>query len=434
MTRVALGALVAGLAAIAAGCGGADRSACAPIESGGVAKPEALVVTDLALHGPARSQSLQVNDAVRAELKARSFKAGAHTIGLLACDNSTSAAGASDPGRCNANANEYVGDETVLAVLGSPDARCLTAQIPPLNQAPDGAIPLVSPSNMYACLTRGGPGCDLTEPGKYYPSGARTFFRLSGDDVTQAAADAQIARDRGMRRVYVLDDNEAYGVGLAMAFRSAAQKLGLEVVGSGSWRSGAKSYKPLFDRVRSSGADSIFVAGSIDRGGVRLLRAKVAALGPNDGPVRMLATDLFAEGDGLARAGAAARGLLVSMPGEPLSSYPPAARAYARKLRATLPAGQAVDPVALHGAEAARIVLRAIAASDGSRADVVARLSKTHVDDGLIGSFSFDTNGDPVDASGPIAGFTVLRMAQKLEPAGIVEPAPATIRAAAAGT
>ena len=434
MIRAAVAALLVGLATMAAGCGGSDQGACAPIEDGGAGTPDALIVTDLALHGPARTQSLQVNEAVRTELRARGFKAGTHSLGLLACDSSTQASHGSDLGRCGANAHDYADEDTVLAVVGPLDSRCAAVQLPVLNQAEGGGIPLVSPSNTYSCLTRGGPGCDLTEPEKYYPSGTRTYFRLAGDDLVQAAADAELVRDRGMRRIYVLDDNEAYGVGIATAFRSAAKRLGVDVAGSASWNSRAESYGPLFDRIRASGADAIFLAGSIDSDGVRLLRAKVAALGRNDGSVRVLATDLFADTDALAEAGPAARGLLVSVPGEPASAYPPAAKAYATELAASRPPGQAVDPAALHGAVAARLVLDAIAESDGSRAGVLAHLFATHVDDGLIGSFRFDRNGDPADAGGPIVGFTVLQMRQELEPVGVVEPAPTTVRAAAAGT
>jgi branched-chain amino acid transport system substrate-binding protein len=437
MTRgaaAALAVVLAAVAAFAAGCGGSGQSACAPVEYGGAGSPTSVIVTDLALGGPARTQSSQINEAVLAELRARDFKAGTHTIGLLTCDNSSSAAKGSDPKRCSANANAYSGDETILAVVGPLDSRCTAAELSLLNQAPDGPIPLVSPTNAYPCLTRGGPGCDLSEPGRYYPTGARNYLRLAGSDLYQAAADAEIAREQGMKRVYVLDDHEAYGVGLATAFRNAAEHTGVEVVGAESWHSRAKSFAQLLHRIRSSGADAIFLAGSIDNSGARLLREKVAVLGPNDGPVRVLATDLFADAGALAEAGPAARGLLVSVPGVPTSAFPPAGKAYAKTLAADLPSGQAVDPAAIHGAEAARIVLDAIAASDGSRTDVLARLSRTRVRDGLIGSFSFDRNGDPADATGPIVGFTVLRMGQELEPVDVVEPSPATVRAAATGT
>jgi branched-chain amino acid transport system substrate-binding protein len=48
----------------------------------------------------------------------------------------------------------------------------------------------------------------------------------------------------------------------------------------------------------------------------------------------------------------------------------------------------------IHGAQAAQVLLDAIAASDGSRAAVTSRLFRGRVREGLIGSFGFDRNGD----------------------------------------
>ena len=48
-------------------------------------------------------------------------------------------------------------------------------------------------------------------------------------------------------------------------------------------------------------------------------------------------------------------------------------------------AGKAIDPYAIYGAQSAQIVLDAIAASDGSREDVIAKMFETEVEDGLLG-------------------------------------------------
>src|SRR3712207_8938613 len=50
---------------------------------------------------------------------------------------------------------------------------CAAIIIPVLNQAPNGPVGMVSPANTYVCLTEGGPGCEGTEPDKYYPAGSR---------------------------------------------------------------------------------------------------------------------------------------------------------------------------------------------------------------------------------------------------------------------
>lgn len=59
---------------------------------------------------------------------------------------------------------------------------------------------------------------------------------------------------------------------------------------------------------------------------------------------------------------------------------------------ATQPAG--VDTFAIYAAQAAEVLLDAVASSDGSRPSVVEQLFATKVDDGILGSFVFDANGD----------------------------------------
>ncbi len=48
----------------------------------------------------------------------------------------------------------------------------------------------------------------------------------------------------------------------------------------------------------------------------------------------------------------------------------------------------------LHAAQAAEVVLAAIARSDGTRASVLRELQATRVRGGILGTFRFDRNGD----------------------------------------
>jgi hypothetical protein len=48
----------------------------------------------------------------------------------------------------------------------------------------------------------------------------------------------------------------------------------------------------------------------------------------------------------------------------------------------------------VHAAQAAHMMLDAIAASDGSRAQVLEHLFRTPVDDGYVGDFGVDRYGD----------------------------------------
>ena len=59
---------------------------------------------------------------------------------------------------------------SVVGVIGTFNSGCAAIEIPVLNQAPGGGVAMISPANTYVCLTEGGPGCDATEPDKYYPA------------------------------------------------------------------------------------------------------------------------------------------------------------------------------------------------------------------------------------------------------------------------
>ena len=51
-------------------------------------------------------------------------------------------------------------------------------------------------------------------------------------------------------------------------------------------------------------------------------------------------------------------------------------------------------------------MLDAIGGSDGSRGEVITKMFETKVDNGLLGSFTFNENGDPAGASGAVVAIT----------------------------
>ena len=61
--------------------------------------------------------------------------------------------------------------------------------------------------------------------------------------------------------------------------------------------------------------------------------------------------------------------------------------------------GGEVDPYSPTTAQATEVLLDAIAASDGTRASVTEELLKVRVEDGILGSFEFDENGDRTAAA-----------------------------------
>ncbi len=205
---VSIGLLVSALALVAAGCGGDDgggapealpSSSCTAIEYEGEGDPDYILASDFPLQGSSRTQTEQIVAAIRFQLQQQDWKAGDYNIGFQSCDDATAQAGKWDSGKCSANANAYAANDGVIAVIGTFNSGCAQIEIPVLNQAPDGGIPMVSPANTFVCLTASAPSCDSTEPDKYYPSGSRNYLRVVANDAYQGAADAEFAQSRASR-------------------------------------------------------------------------------------------------------------------------------------------------------------------------------------------------------------------------------------------
>jgi ABC-type branched-subunit amino acid transport system substrate-binding protein len=86
--------------------------------------------------------------------------------------------------------------------------------------------------------------------------------------------------------------------------------------------------------------------------------------------------------------------LYVSYYGRPLDRLGPAGRRFVTAFRARYGRAPAAGDV-VAAAQAAEIVIAAIARSNGTRASVVNQLLRTRVVNGELGSFGFDRDGDP---------------------------------------
>ena len=107
--------------------------------------------------------------------------------------------------------------------------------------------------------------------------------------------------------------------------------------------------------------------------------------------------------------------MYMSVAGVPIDAFAGAAQGVHRRALAGPLAGEAIDPYAIYGGQSAQVLLDAIANSDGSRADIIAKMFETEVTDGLLGSFTFNENGDPENAAGAVVGFTMYVATDKLE-------------------
>ena len=450
-----LALLIASLALLAAGCGGDDEdeagdggttteatggggggdieplpsSSCTAIEYEGEGEPDVLIASDFPLQGSSRTQTIQIVEAIRYLLEQSNFKAGEHNVAYQSCDDSTAQAGKWDSGKCSTNAQAYASNEAVIGVIGTFNSGCAAIEIPVLNEAPGGGVAMISPANTYVCLTEGGPGCDATEPDKYYPSGSRNYTRVVAHDAYQGAAVAEFAKEQGVTSMYILNDKEAYGLGVATNVRNALEAVGIEVAGFEAWDPKASSYEALFRKIGGTDADAVFLGGLIDENGAQVIKDKVAVLGPNDGEVKLFAPDGFTTQQTIDEAPEAAPGMFMSVAGVPIDEFKGKGAEFAEAFKPRL-GGKDIDPYAIYGAQAAEIMLDAIAASDGSRADVIAKMFEAEVTDGYLGSFSINENGDPEGAEGAVVGFTIYRATDKLTTVKTISPKEENVEAA----
>ncbi|HEY0318130.1 MAG TPA: branched-chain amino acid ABC transporter substrate-binding protein [Solirubrobacterales bacterium] len=401
-----------------------ESAACGPVQYGGQTAAETLIVSDLPLQGDSRRRSTQMNDAIRLVLEAAGWRAGGRTVAFQACDDSNAKTGLWTKARCQANARAYAATPAVLGVIGTYNSGCAEAMIPILGKAPNGGLQMISPGNTLICLTQSSPSCGKGEPKSLYPN-RRNYARVVPNDAYQGAGLASFAKQQAIHRAYVLyAGKDPTSLGQAKTFRGAAQELGIQVVGFRSWNVKASGYTGLMRTVAGAAPDAILLAGLTESNGARLIKDKVAVLGPNSG-VKLLAPDGFAQQSTIDLAGAASKGMFASVPGQ----VPQNLKGAGKKLVSELQK-QTSGPVELYApyaGQAASVLLDAIDAS-GERTGVIDAVRATEVKNGITGSFGILPSGDP--SIGPI---TVSVARKSFVPFQVVEPGPALVRAARHG-
>jgi branched-chain amino acid transport system substrate-binding protein len=383
---VALATMVSGAIA-RSGATPLPASSCSAIQNG---SGQILVASDLPLEGSGRTQTSQMTRAIKFVFQQHGWKAGKYSLAYQSCDDATAQAGKWDSGKASANANAYAQNSTVGAVIGTFNSGAAEIEIPILNRAPNGPIAMVSPANTYVGLTHPGPGTAAGEPGKYYPTRKRNYARVVAADDYQGAADAVLAKSLGVKKVFILNDKEAYGLGVATNFRNAAVKLGIKVVGFTAWDGKASSYEALAVKVKSSGAQGVFLGGLICENGGKLikdLRAGVAS------SVHLMMPDGFTPVSAtVQQSGTSAEGSTVSVAGLPNTALKGAGKAFVKAF--TKADHRPPDPYSVYAAQAAEVVVAAIKQSNGTRADIAKQLFKINLPASILGHVSFNANGD----------------------------------------
>jgi branched-chain amino acid transport system substrate-binding protein len=387
------------------------NSQCSPVYSAPGARARYLIVSDLPLGGRSilHDSAAQLAQAILFTLRERGFRAGRFTIGYQACDdyNVAYTSPANFWARCAPNARAYAADKSVLGVIGPFNSPCASRQIAIANRAPGGPLAMISPAATSVGLTHRAPGSQPGEPGIYYPSGRRNFVRIVPSDDVQGAADAALARQLGLRRLFVTHDGFRalpYGIGIAKSFAASARRLGLEIVGSGTWPlpqdpKAATANRPAIGAfvrtIARRHPDGVFLGGVEEDPAVPPLIRRLRGAMPH---VQLIAPDAFAFFPQLLRdVGPAVEGMVVSQPVIAPSLLHGPGHRFAAEFGKQI--GGTFYPWTAYGAQAADVLLDAIARSAGTRPSVTRALFRTRVRNGLVGSFSFTPTGDTTAGS-----------------------------------
>ncbi len=395
------------LLAILAACGAGTAGPSATPTGSTIIK----IATELPVSGGDESSGKPAQDG--AQLAVNQANAN-HTIPGITLQfvskDDVGPSGTHDPTTGAANVTALVSDALVAGIVGPFNSSVAKAEMPITNPAP---LAQISPANTNQCLTKdtADVGCggsnDLIPTLR--PTGKVTYFRIATTDDHQGPAGADyMFNTLHLSKVYVIDDTETYGVGIANSFAGEWKKLGGTVLGHSSESPKTTSYVSLLTQVASLHPDSIYFGGVDSTGGI-LVRKQMLQ-------VPALANLPFGGGDGIVTPTFATT--LQPTGGGPVygtvavldTSQNPAAATFRQQYAAAF-----TDPINVYSAAAydcANILIQAIktalttthtpaSSSDLTQAKVFRQAVINAIQNinftGITGHQSFDANGDTTD-------------------------------------
>jgi len=381
----------------------AMMAACAAPTQAPAAIKELKIVSSLPMTGSSLTQTQTIANAEQLRLEQAKGQAcdGKVKLTYEAWDDASAALGKWDPAVETDNGTKAAADKSIIAYLGTFNSGAAGLSIPILNGA--GPLVMVSPANTYPGLTKPGKGTP-DEPDKYYPTKVRNYVRVvAADDIQGAVAARFVKNELKAATVYILDDQELYGKGVADVFESTAKEIGLTVVGHEGIDPKAPNYQALMTKISKSNGgnapDAVYVGMVVDNNAAQLLKDKVSIMGDQTkvkfvGPDG-IQTQSFIDGAGADKA----EGVYASVGGLPFEKLPPAAQQFKKDYDAKY-GGDLNEPYAVYGYEAMNVTLKAIedvckAGGDPSNREAVRAAVFAIKDfDGVLGKWSFDANGD----------------------------------------
>ena len=342
---------------------------------------------ELPLSGGDAANGIPTDNGVKLAVEEANKKAPAG-FSFAVDDLDDAVQGAHDPAQGAQNTKNFISDSAVLAMIGPFNSNVAKAEIPLTN---DAELTQISPSNTNPGLTLGD---DAKKLRTSHPD-VNNYFRVCTTDDKQGAAGAQFARKLGLKKAFIVDDNETYGKGLADVFEAAFKKAGGTVLGHEHLTKNQQDFKALLTKAHSLGPDFIYYGGTTVTGG-GLLRKQMADAGMASVPY--VGGDGISDPDFLKQAGSMANGSYYTV-AAPETSKLAGAKDFVAAYKAKFKSD--VGPYSANAYTAALIEIAAIEKAiqaNGNklpaRLDVLKAVAATKDFASPIGQVGFDANGD----------------------------------------
>ena len=281
-------------------------------------------------------------------------------------------------------AERAVADQDVMVYIATLNSGAAKVSIPITNK---GGLVQISPANTWPGLTKLGflPG----EPGIFYPTGIRTYFRVCTTDNQQGPASAVWVKELGFKNIFIYDDGEAYGKGIADLFKEKAVEIGLNVVGQKTVDRTAEDLIQELNQIKDSNIDLVYFGGMSSHGAIPLVKG-IKELGME---AKFMGPDGVMDQAFIDGGGGAAEGAFLTMVGVPPSELGGKGEEFYNNYLNRF----GLEPRTFSGMgyEAAKVALLAIErAGVKDRTMILGEVSKIKNYEGIFGTWSFDRNGD----------------------------------------
>ena len=257
-----LGALAAVSALAFAACSSSGATS-APSSGGGTggdtSKGTIKIAVELPFQGSEKATSDPILNGIRLAVKDAGGAVGGYAVTVpdsAVYDDSLN--GAHDPQTGANNMTKIVADPDVAAVIGPVNSSVGKAQIPISNAA---GLLQCSPSNTNPDLTKGDPAAQLrTKPNNY-------IRVVTTDDVQGPAASQYIHDVLKKNSVYIIDDTETFGKGVADSFEADFKSRGGTVVKHDGAPKTTQDYVSIMTAAKALNPEAIYFGGVTATGG-----------------------------------------------------------------------------------------------------------------------------------------------------------------------